>query len=70
MDQHFEISLTATGVRDKKRQRALILHVTRAEGYHIFYALPNTGADIDYDTVHSQNFEKKINIQKTTWSIE
>ena len=46
----FKAYLVATGITDKKRQRALFLYQVGSRVREIFRQLPDTGEDNDLDT--------------------
>ena len=50
----FEMFLTASGITEKKRQRALLLYQAGARVREIFNQLPETGEDHDYKTARDK----------------
>ena len=46
----FEIFLVASGIRDPKRKRALLLYQAGSRITEIFHQLENTGEEGDYET--------------------
>ncbi len=67
----FEMFLTASGIKDKKQKRALLLYQAGSRVREIFRQLADTGPDDDYDTAKAklhEHFEpqgmKYLNFEK------
>ena len=46
----FDMYLTASGITDTKRQRALLLYQARPRVREVLRQIPDTGPDTDYET--------------------
>jgi hypothetical protein len=60
----FEMFLTASGIKDKKQKRALLLYQAGSRVREIFRQLADTGPDDDYDTAKAklhEHFEPQKN---------
>ena len=53
----FEMFITASGITDAKRKRALLLYQSGPRVREIFKQLPDTGADEDYDVATAKLHE-------------